>query len=170
MTTKAKIDPETIPSTKPELGELIEEGVNSRYIENLQDLQHQESFVKFQATLRKIKIFVEKVTRLRDTKTSLYQEISHIKSKLEDTKDSIQQINPTLLKELSFSRRSDRRGKLDECQNIVKFYGLSEVDGKVVMIFEWAEMGNLKEVYNQERIIWNLKAQIVFEICKGIML
>ncbi|CAG8772196.1 12812_t:CDS:2, partial [Gigaspora rosea] len=159
MTTKAKIDPETIPSTKPELGELIEEGVNvtthyhlsqttikflksqSRYIENLQDLQHQESFVKFQATLRKIKIFVEKVTRLRvfetfffainikkefieslkeyetytlakmikDTKTSLYQEISHIKSKLEDTKDSIQQINPTLLKELSFSRRSDRR-------------------------------------------------------------
>ncbi|RIB23986.1 hypothetical protein C2G38_2242312 [Gigaspora rosea] len=30
--------------------------------------------------------------------------------------------------------------------NIVKFYGLSEVDGKVVMIFEWAEMGNLKEI------------------------
>ncbi|CAG8620946.1 25300_t:CDS:2, partial [Gigaspora rosea] len=37
----------------------------SRYSENLQDLQHQESFVKFQATLRKIKIFVEKVIRLR---------------------------------------------------------------------------------------------------------
>ncbi|CAG8839593.1 20436_t:CDS:2, partial [Gigaspora margarita] len=142
---------------------------------------------------------------IEDTKSSLYQEICHIKNKLEDSKESVRQIDPTLLKEPSLSRRSDRRGKfeqiikkvykdfievacksrdlgnqrfrrkllilgkLDECQNIVKFYGLSKVDGKEVMIFEWAEMGNLKEVYNKERISWNLKAQIVFEICKGIM-
>ncbi|RIB21318.1 hypothetical protein C2G38_2176931 [Gigaspora rosea] len=83
MTTEAEIDPETIPSTKQELGQFIEEAVNitnimlspivpmldSKYSENLQDLQHQESFVKFQATLSKIKIFVEKVTRLRAFET-----------------------------------------------------------------------------------------------------
>ncbi|KAF0552063.1 kinase-like protein [Gigaspora margarita] len=32
----------------------------TKYSENFQDLQRQESFVKFQATLRKIKMFVEK--------------------------------------------------------------------------------------------------------------
>ncbi|CAG8737017.1 18412_t:CDS:2 [Gigaspora margarita] len=101
---------------------------------------------------------------IKDTKVSLYQEICHIKNKLEKTKDSIQQIDPFLLKDPSLSRRSDRRdfievacksrdlkdqrfrrellilGKLDESQNIEKFYGLSEVD-----------------------------ARILFEICKGIM-
>ncbi|KAF0552064.1 kinase-like protein [Gigaspora margarita] len=123
---------------------------------------------------------------IKDTKVSLYQEICHIKNKLEKTKDSIQQIDPFLLKDPSLSRRSDRRGKLeqiinkvykdfievacksrdlkdqrfrrellilgklDESQNIEKFYGLSEVDGKEVMIFEWTEMGNLKEVYMKE--------------------
>ncbi|KAF0552059.1 kinase-like protein [Gigaspora margarita] len=234
----------------------------TKYRDNFQDLQHQESFVKFQAILKKIKMFVEKVTRLRsfetvlcainikkefielmkeyetcmndltftmiiifheqrridndiltntlakmikDTKASLYQEICHIKNKLDNTKDSIQRIDPILLKEPLLRRRSvcrgklkqiikmvykdfievackssdtgDQRlrrellilGKLDECQNIIKFYGLSEVDGKEVKILEWTERGNLKEVYNKERISWNLKAQIVFEICKGIM-
>ncbi|CAG8812214.1 27208_t:CDS:2, partial [Dentiscutata erythropus] len=51
---------------------------------------------------------------IKDTKASLYQEICHIKNKLEQTKDSIRQIDPTLLKESSLSRKSDRRGKLDQ--------------------------------------------------------
>ncbi|CAG8854575.1 22841_t:CDS:1, partial [Gigaspora margarita] len=130
MTTKAEIDPETIPSAKPELGQFIEETVNvtnnalspivpmlgvvislineifriyenaqfnknvsrsiinrmssvettikrfmksqTKYSKNFQDLQHQESFVKFQAILRNIKMFVEKVTRLRAFKTFLF--------------------------------------------------------------------------------------------------
>ncbi|CAG8803619.1 1342_t:CDS:2, partial [Gigaspora margarita] len=245
MTMKAEIDPETIPSAKPELGEFIEEGVKvtnntlspivpmlgvvvslineiftiyenaqfnkrmsrsiidrilsvettikflksqTKYSENLQDLQHQESFVKFQATLTfetffcatnikkefielmkeyetcmndlnftMIIIFNEQrridndtltdtlAKMIKDTKAFLYQEICHINNKLEGTKDSIRQIDPTLLKEPSLSRRSDRRdqrfrrelfimGKLNECQNIEKFYGLSEIDGKEVMI------------------------------------
>ncbi|KAF0445365.1 kinase-like protein [Gigaspora margarita] len=234
----------------------------TKYNEKFQDLQYQETFVKFQAILKKAKMFAERVTQLsafetflramnikkefielmkeyeacmndlnftmfivfneqrridngilvdtlaemiKDTKASLYQEIYHIKNQFEKTKDSARHIDPILLKEPSLNRRSDRRGKLeqiikmvykdfievacksrdsgdqrfrrellileklDECQNIEKFYGLSEVDGKKVMIFEWAEMGNLKEVYNKEHISWNLKAQIVFEICKGIM-
>ncbi|CAG8759804.1 32651_t:CDS:2, partial [Gigaspora margarita] len=102
MTTKAEIDPETIPSTKPELGQFIEETVNvannalspivpmlgvvisliNEFMKMLNliktcpdqphDLQHQESFVKFQTILRKIKMFVEKVTRLRAFKTFLF--------------------------------------------------------------------------------------------------
>lgn len=43
----------------------------TKHNENFQDLQHQESFVNFQATLRKIKMFVEKVTRLRAFETFL---------------------------------------------------------------------------------------------------
>ncbi|CAG8851203.1 6498_t:CDS:2, partial [Gigaspora margarita] len=147
-----------------------------KYSENFQDLQHQESFVKFQATLRKIKMFVEKVTQLRafetffcasnikkefielmkeyetcmndlkftmiivfneqrridndiltdtlvkmikDTKASLYQEICHIKNKLENTKDSIQRIDPILLKKPLLSRRSVCRGKLKQIIKMV---------------------------------------------------
>ncbi|RIB21320.1 kinase-like domain-containing protein [Gigaspora rosea] len=88
----------------------------------------------------------QEICHIKNTGVSLYQEICHIKNKLENIKASIQQIDPTLLKKPSLNRRSDRR----------------------VMIFEWAEKGNLKEVYNKEHISWNLKAQIVFEICKGI--
>ncbi|CAG8751699.1 41099_t:CDS:2 [Gigaspora margarita] len=231
----------------------------AKYSENFQDLQHQESFVKFQATLKKIKMFVETVTQLRsfdtflratkikkefielmkeyeacmndlkftmiiifneqrridndiladvlakmikDTKTSLYQEICHVKNQLEKIRETNRQIDPTLLKDSSLSRRSAYReqiikkvykgfievvcksrdfedrvfhrellilGKLDGCQNVEKFYGFSKVDGKEVIVFEWAEMGNLKEVYNKEIISWNLKTRIVLEICKGIM-
>ncbi|CAG8816530.1 8819_t:CDS:2, partial [Racocetra persica] len=140
-----------------------------------------------------------------DTKLSLYQEMRNIKNQLENPKDSIKQLEPTLLKDPLFNRTSDCRGKLkqivkkvykgfievacksrnpedqrfhrellileklDECQYVEKFYGISKYNGKEVMIFEWAEMGNLKEVYNKECISWNLKARIVFEICKGII-
>ncbi|CAG8488486.1 14864_t:CDS:2 [Gigaspora rosea] len=150
----------------------------TKYSENFQDLQHQESFVKFHATLRKIKMFVEKVTQLRafytflcatnikkefieltkeyeacmndlnftmiivfneqrridndiltdtlakmikDTKTSLYQEICHIKNNLEKNKDSIQQIDPILLKEPSLSRRLERRAPYNQKCEIFSF-------------------------------------------------
>ncbi|CAG8846452.1 3470_t:CDS:1, partial [Racocetra persica] len=43
----------------------------SKYSEKLQDLQYQESFVKFQAILKKVKMFAEKVTQLRVYETFL---------------------------------------------------------------------------------------------------
>ncbi|CAG8761835.1 17429_t:CDS:2 [Dentiscutata erythropus] len=180
----------------------------TKYREKFQVLQHQESFVKFQSTLSKIKLFVETVTQLRAFETFL--RATSIKKSMNDLNfmmiivfneqrridnDILTDTLTKMIKEPPLSRKSDRRGKLnqiikkvykdsievacksrdsenrrfrrellvleklDECKSIRKFYGLSEVDDKKVMIFEWAEMGNLKEVYNRERISWNLKAQ-----------
>ncbi|CAB5217209.1 unnamed protein product [Rhizophagus irregularis] len=36
------------------------------------------------------------------------------------------------------------------------------------MVNEWAELGNLKEVYNNYDISWNVKIQIALDICRGI--
>ncbi|RIB25934.1 kinase-like domain-containing protein [Gigaspora rosea] len=59
--------------------------------------------------------------------------------------------------------------KLSDCPNILKFYGLSKLELNDVMVFEWAEKGNLREIYeSDEKLTWPLKAQIVFGICKGI--
>ncbi|PKK65451.1 hypothetical protein RhiirC2_755021, partial [Rhizophagus irregularis] len=37
------------------------------------------------------------------------------------------------------------------------------------MVLEWAEKGNLKEVYKQYDITWNRKVHMVLDICRGIM-
>ncbi|CAG8730194.1 23227_t:CDS:2 [Gigaspora margarita] len=59
--------------------------------------------------------------------------------------------------------------KLSDCPNILKFYGLSTLELNDVMVLEWAEKGNLKEIYeSDEKLTWPLKAHIVFGICKGI--
>ncbi|CAG8533498.1 20037_t:CDS:2, partial [Racocetra fulgida] len=46
-----------------------------------------------------------------DTKISLYQEMCNIKNQLENSKDSIQQLDPILLKDPLLNRRSECRGK-----------------------------------------------------------
>ncbi|KAF0536929.1 kinase-like protein [Gigaspora margarita] len=43
-------------------------------------------------------------------------------------------------------------GKLKECPNILRFYGLSNVNDNQVMVFEWADKGNLKELYEKNDI------------------
>jgi serine/threonine protein kinase len=48
-------------------------------------------------------------------------------------------------------------GKLQDSPNILKFYGLSHVDNNLVMVLEWAELGNLREVYNRYDIAWTAK-------------
>ncbi|CAB4410187.1 unnamed protein product [Rhizophagus irregularis] len=59
-------------------------------------------------------------------------------------------------------------GKLQDSPNILKFYGLSHVDDNLVMILEWAELGNLREVYNKFDIVWTAKVSIALGICRGI--
>ncbi|CAJ0885847.1 16794_t:CDS:10 [Entrophospora sp. SA101] len=59
-------------------------------------------------------------------------------------------------------------GKLRESDNIIKFYGLSTVDGAQVMVLEWAELGSLKEVYEKFDIGWRAKVEIALEICRGL--
>ncbi|GBB96882.1 hypothetical protein RclHR1_02860015 [Rhizophagus clarus] len=60
-------------------------------------------------------------------------------------------------------------GKISESRNILLFYGISYVDNHFVMVSEWAEKGNLKEVYERYNITWNRKVHIVLDICRGIM-
>ncbi len=47
--------------------------------------------------------------------------------------------------------------KLRDSSNILKFYGLSHIDNQSVMILEWAELGNLCEVYDKFDISWTAK-------------
>ncbi|CAG8606660.1 33353_t:CDS:2 [Racocetra persica] len=58
--------------------------------------------------------------------------------------------------------------KLKESPNILKFYGLSEVDDYQVMVFEWVEV-NLMEIYTKNDIDWDLKALIALDICRGLL-
>jgi serine/threonine protein kinase len=59
-------------------------------------------------------------------------------------------------------------GRMQQSSNIIKFYGLSTVNSERVMVFEWAEYGNLKEFYEKYEINWPLKLQIAVNICRGI--
>ncbi|CAG8798641.1 29242_t:CDS:2 [Gigaspora margarita] len=59
--------------------------------------------------------------------------------------------------------------KLGESTNILKFYGLSKLDSRDVMVFEWAELGSLKKVYEKSPISWQTKANIAYGICSGIV-
>ncbi|CAG8777450.1 18235_t:CDS:2, partial [Acaulospora morrowiae] len=60
-------------------------------------------------------------------------------------------------------------GKLKDSPNILKFYGLSEVSDREVMVFEWAEHGSLKEVYERHDISWRSKVQVALDICRGLV-
>lgn len=59
-------------------------------------------------------------------------------------------------------------GKLRDSPNILKFFGLSNLDGNRVMVNEWAEMGTLREVYEKYDIAWTAKVHIATDICRGI--
>ncbi|RHZ65068.1 hypothetical protein Glove_319g105 [Diversispora epigaea] len=60
--------------------------------------------------------------------------------------------------------------ELFECPNILKFYGLSKINGDEILVFEWAELGNLREIYsNENNISLAYKVKIAFGICEGIM-
>ncbi|RIB21705.1 kinase-like domain-containing protein [Gigaspora rosea] len=59
-------------------------------------------------------------------------------------------------------------GKLGESPNILKFYGISNIENREVLVFEWAEMGTLKEVYESRDIPWITKIPIALDICRGI--
>ena len=59
-------------------------------------------------------------------------------------------------------------GKLDACPYIIKFYGLSEIAAEHVMVFEWAELGTLMDVYRTYKIDWEAKISIARDICRGL--
>ncbi|RIB15742.1 kinase-like domain-containing protein [Gigaspora rosea] len=59
-------------------------------------------------------------------------------------------------------------GELDS-SNILRFYGLSHIDNLKVIVFEWAEYGSLKDLYNAYDIPWTRKIRIIRDICHGLV-
>jgi serine/threonine protein kinase len=58
--------------------------------------------------------------------------------------------------------------KLSECTNILKFYGLADLDHLDCLIVEWTQYGTLKEIYEAYDIPWTRKLYIVTDICRAI--
>ncbi|CAB5342216.1 unnamed protein product [Rhizophagus irregularis] len=59
--------------------------------------------------------------------------------------------------------------KLSECKHILRFYGISMIECKNVMAFEWAELGTLRQLYLKKHILWHYKVRIALEICRGLI-
>ncbi|KAF0501093.1 kinase-like protein [Gigaspora margarita] len=58
--------------------------------------------------------------------------------------------------------------KLSQLPHILRFYGLSTINKSQFMVFEWADYGDLKELYDKFVIPWHRKIQIINDICRGI--
>ncbi|CAG8777823.1 9960_t:CDS:2 [Gigaspora margarita] len=60
-------------------------------------------------------------------------------------------------------------GKLGQSPKILTFYGCSDINNSKVMIFEWAEHGNLKEVYDKFDIPWTRRIRIARDVLLGLL-
>ncbi|RIA89380.1 kinase-like domain-containing protein [Glomus cerebriforme] len=69
----------------------------------------------------------------------------------------------------SYKRQLTILSKVSQSPNIIQFYGLSTIDNNTVMVLEWAELGNLRELYqNDNKIPLNMKLSYALDICRGI--
>ncbi|RHZ83162.1 hypothetical protein Glove_99g178 [Diversispora epigaea] len=64
--------------------------------------------------------------------------------------------------------------KLNSCTNLIKFYGLSTLEfdlttSNTIIVYEWAELGNLKNLYEKYTIDWDMKFEIAVGICRGLL-
>ncbi|RIA96647.1 kinase-like domain-containing protein [Glomus cerebriforme] len=59
--------------------------------------------------------------------------------------------------------------KSSECKHILRFYGISTIEDRNVMVFEWAERGTLRQLYLREDLKWHDKIRIALEICRGLI-
>jgi hypothetical protein len=59
--------------------------------------------------------------------------------------------------------------ELHDCQNIIKFYGITSDGNKRYLVTEWAEYGNLREFYqNKHDFDLKLKLRISLDIARGL--
>ncbi|CAI2179743.1 6689_t:CDS:2 [Funneliformis geosporum] len=58
---------------------------------------------------------------------------------------------------------------LNNSKNIVEFLGLSDLDEGQVLIFDWAERGDLQSLYENYIIDWPIKLDIALGICRGLL-
>ncbi|CAG8443160.1 7207_t:CDS:2 [Diversispora eburnea] len=59
--------------------------------------------------------------------------------------------------------------RLHSSNNIIKFHGVATINGRQHIILDWAEHGNLKEVYSREFLDWTIKLKLAHEICNGLV-
>ncbi|RHZ44605.1 hypothetical protein Glove_718g66 [Diversispora epigaea] len=59
--------------------------------------------------------------------------------------------------------------RLHSSNNIIKFHGVATINGRQHIILDWAEHGNLKEVYSEEHLEWTTKLKLAHEICNGLV-
>ena len=57
---------------------------------------------------------------------------------------------------------------LNHSNNIINFLGLSDLDEGQVLIFDWAEHGDLQSLYEKYTIDWPTKLNIALGICRGL--
>jgi serine/threonine protein kinase len=60
--------------------------------------------------------------------------------------------------------------ELNDCNNIIKFYGFVSDGDKRYLVTEWAEYGNLREFYtnHKDRFDLRLKLRISLDIARGL--
>ncbi|CAG8440191.1 1522_t:CDS:2 [Acaulospora morrowiae] len=59
--------------------------------------------------------------------------------------------------------------RLRSNDKIIKFYGTSTLNDHEIMVLEWAEHGDLKKLYESEKLSWSTKLQYAHDICKGLV-
>jgi serine/threonine protein kinase len=57
---------------------------------------------------------------------------------------------------------------LNHSDNIIRFLGLSDLDEGQVLIFDWAEYGDLQSLYEKYTLDWPVKLNIALGICRGL--
>ncbi|RIB17980.1 kinase-like domain-containing protein [Gigaspora rosea] len=60
---------------------------------------------------------------------------------------------------------------LNHSENILRFYGLSELDEgqSQVLVFDWADRGDLQTLYENYDLDWPVRLQIAVGICRGLL-
>ncbi|PKC56457.1 kinase-like protein, partial [Rhizophagus irregularis] len=58
---------------------------------------------------------------------------------------------------------------IQSSNKIIKFHGQSEINGHPVLVFDWAEHGNLKGLYERGPLSWGEKLKIAHDIASGLV-
>ncbi|CAG8631964.1 3718_t:CDS:2 [Dentiscutata heterogama] len=100
---------------------------------------------------------------LKQLDDKIDESVKHVGDKVDEVKVACKPIDGQNESELAIIK------KLGLSPQVLKFYGHSEIDNKRVMIFEWAEHGSLKELYENYDIPWTRKIQIAKDILLGLL-
>ncbi|RIB27332.1 hypothetical protein C2G38_2240208 [Gigaspora rosea] len=73
-----------------------------------------------------------------------------------------------------FNTRFAILNRLKESDKIIKFHGIAKYYDHYLVVFDWADCGNLKEVYERknfenDKISWDDKVKIAHDICSGLI-